>query len=179
MTEKNENRKKMVARMAKYLGCTGSHRNANGELMPCSSHDELMKISQRAEPKKKESKKRKKRDGYEPLGESGVTGIETMPGGGLVASRTGSFGGKSFVYGRALPRLGDPDVFTSPEGARERSRALGCIGIARRSTPEGVTVWMPCSNMSDYRRRTGVGVQAQRDRDAAERRLLRRLRKYK
>ncbi len=173
MTKKNESRKKMVARMAKYLGCTGSHRNANGELMPCSSYEELMKISQRAEPEKK------KRDGYEPLGESGVTNIQTMPGGGLVASRTGSFGGKSFVYGRALPRLGDPDVFTSPESARERSRSLGCIGIARRSTPEGVTVWMPCSNMSDYRRRTGVGVQAQRDRDAAERRLLRRLRKYK
>lgn len=84
---------------------------------------------------------------------------------------------KSVVYGRARPRMGDPDVYTDPNSARERSRMLGCIGISRRQTPEGDWVWMPCSNMSDYRRRTGRGQQSRRDREREERRLMRRLRR--
>jgi len=82
------------------------------------------------------------------------------------------------IYGRARPRLGDPDVYTDANSARERSRMMGCIGISRRQTPTGEWVWMPCSNMSDYRRRTGRGQQARRDRERSERRLARRLSRY-
>lgn len=93
------------------------------------------------------------------------------------AGRQARGASKSIVIGRAKPRVGDPDVFASPDAARLRARTLGCIGISRRETPDGTTVWMPCTNMSDYRRRTGVGVQAERDRDRAERRLIGRLRR--
>lgn len=188
---KQEDPKKMAQRMARYMGCSGVHQNEDGTWMPCKSPEELMRLSDAAEPKKKadpqgdmkkmKRKKRKRRgSNWEELGERGVGGIDTLAGGGLV-SGTG-LGGKAvkgFLYGRAKPRLGDPDVFTSPDGARLRSRQLGCIGIARRQTPDGDIVWMPCSNMSDYRRRTGVGPQARRDRERAERRLLRRLRRMK
>lgn len=180
MADKPEDRKRMVRRMARYLGCTGSHEGPNGELMPCRTHEELVRISDRAEPKKKayvveeeKPKRRRRRVGknpknWEPLGERGVLSIETLPGGGLVS-------GKSFLYGRAKPRLGDPDVFTNPDAARLRARTLGCIGIARRQTPDGDIVWTPCTNVSDYRRRTGVGPQAARDRRRREREMEQRL----
>lgn len=188
---KQEDPKKMAYRMARYMGCSGVHQNDDGVWMPCKSPEELQKISDRAEPAKKSHhdedemkgtrKKRKKRGkDWEKMRERGVLGIATMPGGGLVSGTgVGGKAVKGFLYGRAKPRLGDPDVFTSPDGARLRSRQLGCIGIARRETPDGDVVWTPCSNNSDYRRRTGVGPQARRDRERAERRLLRRLRRMK
>ena len=331
MAKREEPRPEMVARMARYLGCSGTHKGPNGELMPCSSHEELMRISDRAEPKKKKTddpKKKKRRRvgrnvaGYEPLGERGVISIDSLPGGGLVSGKAdsndyfeayellelkaanytkpelrerikkrimaGSRGGKpgqwsarkaqllaleyrragggyrggrkkpqrsldkwtredwttsddkpaireggtnrylprsawekltpaqraatnrkkrrgsrtgrqfvanterareagrrarqsekSFLSGRAKPRVGDPDVFLNPDAARLRSRQLGCIGISRRQAADGTTVWMPCTNMSDYRRRMGVGPQARRDRERAERRLVGRLRRRK
>lgn len=80
---------------------------------------------------------------------------------------------KSIIIGRAKPRRGDPDVFDNPDAARLRSRTLGCIGIARRETPDGEVVWTPCTNVSDFRRRTGQGVLGERD---EIRRLQRRLR---
>jgi hypothetical protein len=179
VADKPEDRKRMIRRMARYLGCTGTHEGPNGQLMPCSSAEELNRISDRAEPKKKmhivemEKPKKRRRVGkkprrWEPLGERGVLSIETLPGGGLVS-------GKSFLYGRAKPRLGDPDVFTTPDAARLRARTLGCIGIARRQTPDGDVVWTPCTNVSDYRRRMGVGPQAARDRARREREMERRL----
>lgn len=331
MAKREEPRPEMVARMARYLGCSGTHKGPNGELMPCASHEELMRISDRAEPRKPKKKadptkpKRKRKGrrvaGYEPLGERGVISIDTLPSGGLVSGKdalegepfhefelielkaesytkpelrerikkrimAGSRGGKpgqwsarkaqllaleyrragggyrggkrkrqssldkwtgeewttsdgkpaireggtnrylpkeaweklssaqraatnrkkrrasregrqfvanterareagrnarkeskSIVYGRAKPRVGDPDVFPNADSARLRARQLGCIGISRRQTPDGETVWMPCTNMSDYRRRMGVGPQAERDRRRAERRMVGRLRR--
>jgi len=184
--ETDEDERKMISRMARYLGCTGSHRGPDGQLMPCSTHEELVRISNRAEPKKKETDtvdkpvrkrtgKRRRRDGWEELGGRGPVGIDTLPGGGLVSSAVAVKA--SFIYGRARPRLGDPDVFTSPHAARLRARQLGCIGIARRNTPEGDVVWTPCSNNSDYRRRMGIGPQAARDRRRAEEAMIRRIRR--
>lgn len=98
--------------------------------------------------------------GYEKLGERGVLGIATMEGGGLVSA---SVGGKSdkpddidekFVNN--VSRSTDPDVFTNPDSARVRARNLGCIGIRRYVANDGKTVWMPCSNNSDYRRLMNV-----------------------
>ena len=187
MAKEPEDRKKMVARMARYLGCSGSHEGPNGELMPCSTHEELVRISNRAEPKKKadvvepakpqrmrKGKKRRRRDNdWEELGGRGPVGIDTLPGGGLVGAAVKS----TIIYGRARPRLGDPDVFTNPHAARLRARQLGCVGIARRSTPDGDTVWTPCNNNSDYRRRMGIGPQARRDRARAEEAMIRRIRR--
>lgn len=66
-------------------------------------------------------------------------------------------------------RPGDPDVFDNQTSALKRSRELGCIGIRRYSTTSGGVAWMPCTNESDYRRRRGIGPQAQRDRKRRER----------
>lgn len=60
-------------------------------------------------------------------------------------------------------RLSDPDVFSSPESARVRSRQLGCIGIRRYSTNDGDSAWMPCTNESDYRRSMGTSPQGRMD----------------
>lgn len=182
---KEKDPKTMAARMARYMGCSGVHQNEDGIWMPCKSREELLRRSNAAEPRKKSlpdmPKKRKLRrrrgENWEKLRERGVLGIATLPGGGLVSGTgVGGKAVKDFLYGRAKPRLGDPDVFTSPVTARLRARQLGCIGIARRETPDGDVVWTPCTNVSDYRRRTGVGVQARRDREREERRLMRRIR---
>lgn len=69
----------------------------------------------------------------------------------------------TIIIGRAKPRLGDPDVYTDPNAARLRARKLGCIGIARRETPEGEIVWTPCTNVSDQRRRQGDTPLGRRD----------------
>jgi hypothetical protein len=214
--KRREDPKMMAQRMARYMGCSGVHQNENGVWMPCSSPEELNKISDAAEPEKKsfqkeplpKRKKRGKRStGWEKLRERGILGIDTLPGGGLVSAGVGkavnpcwpgyvmvgmkpgkngrmvpncvpvdSPAKSDVVYGRAKPRLGDFDVFQDANSARERSRSLGCIGIARRQTPEGEWVWTPCSNVSDYRRRTGRGVQASQDKRREERRFMRRLR---
>lgn len=198
----------MIARMARYLGCSGTHRGPKGELMPCASQEELLRISKRGEPRTKTEppkKRRRRMRGFEPLAQRGVVSIDSLPGGGLVSGKTNPApcwpgyemvgmkpgkrgqmvpncvpldqGKKDFLYGRALPREGDPDVFDNVDSARLRARQLGCIGVARRLTPDGVAVWTPCTNVSDYRRRTGVGVQAQRDRRRTETDLIRRIRK--
>jgi len=183
---KQEDPKKMAYRMARYMGCSGVHQNEDGVWMPCKNIEELNRISNRAEPEKKEAivepekPKRKKRgkrrqNGWEELGARGPVGIDTLPGGGL---HSGAIAGKEvkfFLYGRAKPRLGDPDVFDNPHAARLRSRRLGCIGIARRSTPDGDVVWTPCTNVSDYRRRRGIGPQAARDRNRREREMEQRI----
>ena len=148
--------------VARYIGCSGAHQDDNGNWLPCANSETMNRISEEAYGKKSDEKQRRKRRlrkvqaGYEPLGERGVTSIDTLSTGGLV-------GGKSVIIGRAKPRKGDPDVFTDPNSARLRSRQLGCIGIARRETPDGEVVWTPCTNVSDQRRRMGQSVLGRRD----------------
>ena len=308
-------------KVARFLGCRGAHQDDNGIWFPCADAETLNRISNRAEPKSAEGKRRRRRryvkPGYEPLGERGILGIDTLPDGSLVSGKADGFetsvedfelldlkanaytkprlresikrrimagsrggkpgewsarkaqllaieyrragggyrggkkkpqqsldkwtreewttsdgkpaireggttrylpkkawarlspaeraatnrkkrrasrqgqqfvanterartvgrnvrmGSKSVIVGRAKPRRGDPDVYDDPNAARLRSRALGCIGIARRETPNGEIVWTPCTNVSDFRRRTGQSVLGQRD---EVRRLQRRLR---
>ena len=102
----------------------------------------------------------KPRKGWEKLDEKPITGIATLPGGGLV---TGSFSGKSVEndveekgFVNFVSRSTDPDTFSDPESARIRSRNLGCIGIRRYTARDGKLVWMPCTNVSDYNRVTGI-----------------------
>lgn len=315
-------------KIARFIGCSGAHKDDKGNWLPCSSAEKLMEISTEAEsskykPSAKADEKKKNRGarrryikpGYEPLGERGISGIETLPGGGLVSGKdaefeeyelvelkadsytkpnlresikrrimAGSRGGKpgewsarkaqllameyrragggyrggkkkpqrsldkwtreewttsdgepairkggtnrylpkkawqkltpaereatnrkkrrasrqgrqfvanterarragaeernsqkSMIITRARPRKGDPDVYEDPDSARLRARALGCIGIARRETPDGDYVWTPCTNISDFRRRTGQSVLGQRDEIRRFRRRLRQV----
>ena len=102
----------------------------------------------------------KPRKGWEKLDEKPITGIATLPGGGLV---TGSFSGKSAEddvdekgFVNFVSRSTDPDTFSNPESARIRARNLGCIGIRRYTAGDGKLVWLPCTNVSDYNRVTGI-----------------------
>lgn len=61
---------------------------------------------------------------------------------------------KGFV--NFVSRSTDPDTFSDPESARIRARNLGCIGIRRYTARDGKLVWLPCTNVSDYNRATGI-----------------------
>ena len=94
--------------------------------------------------------------GWENLDEKPITGIATLTGGGLV---TGSFSGKSLEekgFVNFVSRSTDPDTFSNAESARIRARNLGCIGIRRYTASDGKLVWLPCTNVSDYNRVTGI-----------------------
>jgi hypothetical protein len=97
---------------------------------------------------------------FDTLRERGVAGIETLPDGGLVSAKSdeccpdSDVEGKSFV--NRVSRSTDPDVFQNPDSARVRARNLGCIGIRRYTASDGKTVWLPCSNGSDYNRVMGL-----------------------
>ena len=60
-------------------------------------------------------------------------------------------------------RDNDPDVFIDPDSARTRARQLGCIGISRRVSKTGRSVWMPCTNMTDYANRAGTTALGKRN----------------
>lgn len=95
-------------KIAAAIGCSGAHKDADGDWMPCSSHEALQKLSSAAEPKKKvatseiesysriKNKKRSKRkirgSKYEKLRERGVAGIHTSPDGSLSSMTPGSPG---------------------------------------------------------------------------------------
>ena len=125
--------------------------------------------------RKSKGKKRKKR--WEKLRERRILGIDTLQGGGLVSgnSRTSAnaiSGGSipPMTYGNTtppnmstktiqpayMPRDNDPDVFVDIESARKRAQQLGCIGVSRRMSKGGKTVWMPCTNLTDYNNLTGM-----------------------
>jgi len=165
--------------MAREIGCTGAHASADGNWMPCSSMEELERISNMAETskwrqvvpgapggkKREPGKKKRRRDEWENLREAPIMGIESLPGGGLVS---GNFfgGGKSLnskSVGPEYVRDEDADVFLDPESARARSRQLGCIGISRRVSKSGRSVWMPCTNMTDYANATGSTALGRRN----------------
>ncbi len=125
--------------------------------------------------RKAKGKKRKKR--WEKLRERRILGIDSLEGGGLVSgnSRTSAnvvSGGSipPMTYGNVtppnmstktiqpafMPRDNDPDVFVDIESARKRAQQLGCIGVSRRMSKGGKTVWMPCTNLTDYNNLTGM-----------------------
>jgi hypothetical protein len=179
-------------KLASLIGCSGAHRGEDGGWMPCTTHEEMIKVSNRAEkyiPKKKSDelqdapKKKKKRfmgkrgrrrNGFEKLGERGISGIVSIDS-GIVAAPPGPMivSGKAARIGPEYVRETDPDVFLDPESARVRSRQLGCIGISRRVSKNGRAVWMPCTNMSDYSRLSGTTSLGRRRRREEERRRIR------
>lgn len=169
-------------KLAKEIGCSGAHQDEKGNWMPCASMEELERISNIAETGKwrsvvpgykksekvrKQKGKRKRTGGWENLRESPVMGIVSLEGGGLVSGNL--FAGKALdccgskAATPELVRDNDADVFIDPDSARSRSRQLGCIGISRRMSRSGRTVWMPCTNMTDYANRAGTTALGRRN----------------
>ena len=104
----------------------------------------------------------RKRD-WEPLNESGVISIETLPSGGLVSGKEDDIeeiDAKGFV--NYVSRSTDPDVYTDPDSARVRARQLGCIGIRSYTARDGKRVYLPCTNGSDYNRVMGLRPDGRR-----------------
>jgi predicted ABC-type ATPase len=196
-----ELQKKVAAlRGAISLGCTGAHKSASGDWLPCSTPGELLQaafgdeIKSRITPgdieswrsrRKKRGKRRKRRDNWEKLGERGVAGIDRIST-GLVSAVTGGSrppitngyvapAGMSTKSAQQAfnPRDDDDDVYFDIESARKRSRQLGCIGVSRRVSKSGKTVWMPCTNMSDYARLTGSTALGRRHIQNAARGVVR------
>jgi hypothetical protein len=156
-------------KMAANMGCSGAHKDKEGNWMPCSSHEEMQKISNMAEGDNWRSavpgykgedgrvrgrRKRRRGDEWEELGSRGVISIDSLPGGGIVSGQVSL--SKSGFIGPEFVRDNDPDVFTDIDSARMRSRQLGCIGVSRRVSKTGRTVWTPCTNNSDYARLAGT-----------------------
>ena len=175
MSEDNVVKKIEALKMAANMGCSGAHKDKNGNWMPCSSHEEMQRISNAAEGSEWRSvvpgykgedgrirgrRKRKRNDEWEELGSRGVISIESLPGGGLVSGKELSV--KSDFVGPEFVRDNDVDVFTDIESARSRSRQLGCIGVSRRVSKTGRTVWTPCTNNSDYARLAGTTALGRR-----------------
>lgn len=188
--EEDTNSKVFALRAAQWIGCSGAHKK-DGKWMPCETHEELERISNEAEPQKKtgfealtenytkrKAKGKKKRNrGWEKLKERKPLGFATLEGGGIVSAPIVAFpnvtlGNKSYIPG-VSPRDNDPDVFTDIESARKRSRMLGCIGVRRMPSSTGRTVWMPCTNNSDYSRLAGTTFLGRRNQREAQRRMIR------
>jgi hypothetical protein len=93
--------KAQAMRMAELMGCTGIHRGKDGSWMPCSSMDEMQRISKLAEgPKWREAlpakktddvsfadkpRRRRNRRQWENLIERPVASIQTLGDGSLVS----------------------------------------------------------------------------------------------
>lgn len=71
---------------------------------------------------------------------------------------------KDVSFGPRMVRPDSFDAYVDKESARARARMLGCIGIRQYGSTNGGTVWMPCSNESDYRRVTGTNFSGRRQR---------------
>ena len=149
--------KMKALREAKKLGCSGAHQTSDGVWRPCSSAESLAKIvpsspssvGTSSAPRRQQRGNNNMQRQWENLGSRGIVAIDTLSGGGLVSGVVGK------QYQPAAPRDEDPDVFTDIEAARDRSRQLGCIGVSRRISRSGRTIWMPCTNMTDLANRTG------------------------
>ncbi len=129
--------KMQALRVAKDIGCSGAHLDKNDKWNPCSSPDELDRISTMAEGSKWRSvvpnpgaekdgmtaKRKRRRDGgWERLRERPVMAIETLPGGGLV-SGTNVVGVKESLdtFGDAVTAFGGGIIPSITNGYKPRA----------------------------------------------------------
>jgi antirestriction protein ArdC/uncharacterized protein YjbI with pentapeptide repeats/predicted ABC-type ATPase len=188
--------KMRALRQAQKLGCSGAHQMDDGAWHPCSSHDDYVSAKKRIQsssvigtpPQRDARGSNKIKKQWETLGQRPISAIDNIQGGGLVAGAPSALIGGGMASGAGMgmkslgwaPRDNDPDVFTDVEVARNRSRQLGCIGVSRRVSRGGKTVWMPCTNMSDYARLAGTTSLGRRHmRQAAERTITDAFKKLK
>lgn len=178
---KDKERRAYALRMAIQMGCSGAHKMPDGSWAPCASMEELERLSNAAEEsdwtnnntlstlRARDRRARRQKLTPTPKGQARPKGEKKHLGGSLYSV----ISGKSAVP-LAAPRDTDPDVFVDPDSARVRSRQLGCIGISRRISKSGRTIWMPCTNMADYNRLSRSTALGRRGSDAAEERRVRR-----
>jgi predicted ABC-type ATPase len=179
-TDSETAKKAQALREAAELGCTGAHRHPDGTWMACSTMQEyerltngekekssldLIEETQKIRSQKGRKRKKKTKRQWDKLRERGVTGIDTLSGGGLVS-------GKGMTF---RPVDGDTDVFDNINQARRRARQLGCIGVSRRTSRSGRRVWTPCTNMTDYARATGSTALGRRYQQRLERQRIRNI----
>ncbi len=164
---KGRERQAYALRMAIQMGCSGAHKMPDGSWAPCSSMEELERLSNAAE-----------NDNWLNGNTIGAMRSRDRRARRLKAKSIQQnklffvVSGKSVVPSSA-PRDTDPDIYLDPDSARIRSRQLGCIGISRRVSKSGRTVWMPCTNMSDYARLARTTALGRRGSAAAETRRIR------
>ena len=179
-TDSETAKKAQALREAAELGCTGAHRHPDGTWMACSTMEEYERLTngekeksaldvveetQKIRSQKGRKRKKKTKRQWDKLRERGVTGIDTLSGGGLVS-------GKGMTF---RPVDGDTDVFDNINQARRRARQLGCIGVSRRISRSGRRVWTPCTNMTDYARATGSTALGRRYQQRLERQRIRNI----
>jgi len=164
---KGRERQAYALRMAIQLGCSGAHKMPDGSWAPCTSAEELERLSDSAE-----------NDNWLNSNTIGAIRARDRRARRLKAKSLAKnkpffvVSGKSVVPATA-PRDTDPDVYLDPDSARIRSRQLGCIGISRRISKSGRAVWMPCTNMSDYARLSRTTALGRRGAMASETRRIR------
>ncbi len=167
---RNKEQQAYALRMAIQMGCSGAHKMPDGSWAPCSSMEELERLSNAAENDNwlnsntigaMRARDRRARRQSKSI----KTNFLKKPLYSVVS-------GKSVVPSTA-PRDTDPDVYLDPDSARIRSRQLGCIGVSRRISKSGRAIWMPCTNMSDYARLARTTALGRRNSSAAEIRKIR------
>lgn len=168
---KGKERQAYALRMAIQMGCSGAHKMPDGSWYPCSSPEEMERLSDAAENDNwlksntigtiRARDRRAKRQKAKSLSENTER-----------HNRFSVISGKSVVPSTS-PRDTDPDVYLDPDSARIRSRQLGCIGISRRVSKSGRAIWMPCTNMSDYARLARTTALGRRGSTAIETRRIR------
>lgn len=179
-------------RVARTIGCTGAHEH-DGEWMPCSSHDVLTEVSNRAEDDswlrtigeksssmsgRRRSRRKNRIRKWENLRER-TYGVQSVPGVGLVSGdpATAFSGPSGKAFAPFSPEVGEPDVYTSPDAARMRSVQVGCTGIRRYTTRSGRQVWMPCTTGVTYDKLTDQGAYRGRRARLEEQRIQRVVRR--
>lgn len=183
---KDRERRAYALRMAIQMGCSGAHKMPDGSWAPCASPEELERLSNAAESNDWMGQntigalRARDRRARHHMAKAELAGggkhTKSLQGQGRNSRHRANFysvvSGKSVVPMTA-PRDTDPDVFFDPDSARVRSRQLGCIGISRRISKSGRTIWMPCTNMSDYNRLSRTTALGRRGADAGEARRVR------
>lgn len=72
-------------RVARNIGCEGAHQHDDGTWMPCATHDEMLETLEMQNEKGRKRRRPEKRRRVR-VGERGIMGIDTLPGGGLVST---------------------------------------------------------------------------------------------
>lgn len=115
--------KRQAGRVARMLGCNSSHQDANGDWMPCASHDQLVGLTAAGG---KVAKRKRRGTGaarprrYEKLIERGVLGIDTLPDGSLVSTPISAKAARRLAATPAPPK---DRVYGSSRNRRDSARS--------------------------------------------------------
>lgn len=127
---------RQASRVARMIGCEGSHQTEDGVWMPCSTHEKLTSIigssSKSADPVKKKRKRkgRNRVTGWEQLREGGIAGIDTLADGSLVSAE---FAAKSARKARR-DRLAATPALSAERIRGSKRNAIGSASSVSKAT---------------------------------------------